>query len=222
MIAEILIRLPEKGTSLLQVVRIAQFGSGGRGVSLGLRSLVSPVNRRIQISGNTDQELENRTGHKKRGRDEIVKIFLPLCCYQRPILFFELDSVELPKAGFEYRSDPQCLSLPISRLEHMKMQKFLVINGYLMPKLLNSWSFHSRWSFFLRVVFTLLTNKNLIQKPHFLVLQVTLENSLCDNIICVGNDISVLQQCSGSHRRDVILAVDFVFPGADVHITGKN
>ncbi|KAB5518963.1 hypothetical protein DKX38_023282 [Salix brachista] len=87
--AEILIRLPEKEL-------------------LCYRSLVSPVNRRIQISGNTDQELENRTGHKKRGRDEIVKIFLPLCCYQRPMcffsrLFFELDSVELPKAGFEYR-----------------------------------------------------------------------------------------------------------------------
>ena len=52
--------------------------------------------------------------------------------------------------------------------------------------------------------------------------QVTLENSLCDNNIRVGNDISVLQQCSGSHWRDVILAVDFVFPGADVHITGEN
>ncbi|KAB5519082.1 hypothetical protein DKX38_023401 [Salix brachista] len=113
MIAEILIRLPEKellcysvyvigfGYDCVwndyKVVRIAQFGSGGRGVSLGLRSLVSPVNRRIQISGNTDQELENRTGHKKRGRDEIVKIFLPL--------------FELPKAGFEYRSDPQCVCL---------------------------------------------------------------------------------------------------------------
>lgn len=53
-------------------------------------------------------------------------------------------------------------------------------------------------------------------------LQVILENSLCDSIICDGNDISVLQQCFGFDWCDIILAIDFVFPSTDVHITSEN